>query len=280
MSKILSFESEFVRRNPDRSQILRFMREAIGVTEVQWSDLTMTNLNEVRELMLKRLAQNSAQVYCSILKAFLNSVCDDVELPTMRFAKALKVKVIPSQHCCLTEEELIKFDEYKPKTKVENDVKILFMRGAFSGARSCDCRVMTNDNIHGETLSYVSKKTKVAVEQPIHVRLSKYLKMKPSREIDRSVVNRTIRRICKNLGFTEEITLFCGGKMQTKPKYEWITMHSSRRSYVTALAVRGVPIEIIAKLAGHTNSQTTSKHYVCVDINNIGDDAMSFFKNT
>lgn len=279
MNKILSFEQEFIRQTPNRIQILRFMREAIGVNEVQWSDLTLSNLNEVRELMLQRLAQNSAQVYCSIIKAFLNNVCEDVELPTMRYAKALKVKVIPSQHCCLTEDELILFDEYKPKSETEKNVKILFMRGAFSGARSSDCRTMSTDNVHGEILSYVSKKTQVAVEQPLHTRLFKYLKMNPTKDVHRSVVNRTIQRICKKLGFTEEITLFCNGRMQTKPKYQWITMHSSRRSYVTALAVRGVPVEVIAKLAGHTSSQTTSKHYICVDINNIGEDARNFFNH-
>lgn len=275
--KILSFESEFTRQVEDRPQILRLMREAIGVSEVKWSDLTLTNLNAVRELMLEKLAQNSAQVYCSIIKAFLNSVCEDVKLPTLRFAKALKVKVVPSQHCCLTEDELIMFDEYKPKTRTERNVKILFMRGAFSGARSSDCRLMSTDNVHGETLSYVSKKTKVAVEQPLHSRLVKYLEMEPTKEMARSVVNRTIQRICRKLGFTEDVTLYCNGRMQTKPKYKWITMHSSRRSYVTALAVRGVPVEVIAKLAGHTSSLTTSKHYVCVDTKDVGHSAMEFF---
>lgn len=275
--KTLSFEQEFTRQVEDRPQILRLMREAIGKDEVQWSDLTLTNLNEVRELMLERLAQNSAQVYCSIIKAFLNNVCEDVKLPTLRFAKALKVKSVPSQHCCLTEEELIMFDEYEPKSETERNVKILFMRGAFSGARSSDCRMMSTDNVHGGTLSYVSKKTKVAVEQPLHARLMKYLQMEPSKDVSRSVVNRTIQRICRKLGFTEEVTLFCNGRMQTKPKYEWITMHSSRRSYVTALAVRGVPVEVISKLAGHTNSQTTSRHYVCIDTKKIGDSAMEFF---
>ena len=279
MSKILSFEQEWTRRNPGRVQVLRYMREAIGVNEVNYSDMTLTNLNLVRAYMMEHLAQNSVQVYCSIIKSFLNNVCEEVELPTLRFSKALKVKVIPSQHCCLTEDELILFDEYKPKSVTEENVKILFMRGAFSGARESDCLALTTDNIHGDTLSYVSLKTKVAVEQPLHTRLKKYLMMKPTRDVHRSVVNRTIQRICKELGFTEEITLFCNGRMQTKPKYQWITMHSSRRSYVTALAVRGVPVEIIAKLAGHTNSQTTSKHYVCVDTKDIGADAMSFFNH-
>lgn len=274
---ILSFEQEFTRRQPDRVHILRFMREAIGVKEVQWSDITMTNLQEVRDYLMRILSPNSAHVYCAIIRAFLNNVCEDVDLPTKRYAKALHVKTVPSQHCCLTEEELIKFDEYIPKNQRERDVKIMFMRGAFSGARLSDCKNLTLSNVHGSTLSYVSKKTKVAVEQPLHARLAKYLQMEPSCERDRVTTNRVIQHICRILGFNEEITLYSNGRMQTKKKYEWITMHSSRRSFVSALAVRGVPVEVIAKLAGHQNSTTTSKHYVCVDTKKLDNEAMGFF---
>lgn len=255
------------------------MREAMEVPEVSYSDCTLTNLERVRSLMLSRLAQNSAQVYCAIIKSFLNAVSEEVELPTLRFAKALRVKTVPSQHCCLTEEELIKFDEYRPRNQNELDAKILFMRGAFSGARASDCRAMSADNLHDGTLSYVSIKTKIAVEQPIHKRLVKYLQMQPSRDRDTKSVNRTIQSICRRLGLTEEVTLFINGKSQTKPKWKFITMHASRRSYVTSLAVRGVPIEIVSKLAGHSNSQVTSKHYCCVDTKKLGTEAMSFFND-
>ena len=278
MAKILSFEQEFERRFPKRIPILRIMREAIGVNEVNYSDCTLTNLDNVRRLMLSRLAQNSAQVYCAIIKSFLNEVSEEVELPTLRFAKALRVKTVPSQHIALSEQELIMLDEYEPRTQNEADAKILFMRGAFTGARASDCRMMSEDNLHDDTLSYVSIKTKVAVEQPIHIRLIKYLQMQPSRERDTKSINRTIQSICKHIGFTEEITLFCNGKTQTKPKYKWVSSHTARRSYVSALALRGVPISIISKLAGHSSTEMTDK-YVCFDIKHVGSEAMSFFND-
>ena len=278
MAKLLSFESEWTRRYPSRVHVLRLMREAVGVKEVSYSDMTMTNLENIRSLMLSRLAQNSAQVYCAILKSFLNAVSEEVDLPTLRFARALRVKPVPSQHCCLTEEELIKFDEYHPRTQNEEDAKILFMRGALSGARASDCRVMSTDNIHDGTLSYVSIKTKIAVEQPIHRRLIKYLQMQPSRERDTKSVNRTIQSICRKLGFTEEITLFVGGKTVTKPKYQLISMHSSRRSFVSALAVRGVPMSIISKLAGHQNTNMTDR-YVAIGVKCLDAETTAFFND-
>lgn len=276
--KLLSFEAEFTRRHPNRPQILRFMREAIGTDEVQYSDLTLTNLERVRDLMLERLAQNSAQVYCAIIKAFLNTISEEVELPTLRFAKALKVKTVPSQHCCLTEEELIKFDEYVPKNQNELDVKILFMRGAFSGARASDCRELSTANIHDKTLSYVSIKTKICVELPIHKRLEKYISQKPSKNLNPSTVNRIIQRICRKLGIDEPVTLFVGGKTVCKPKYQLITMHSSRRSFVSALAVRGVPMGIISKLAGHRSTNMTDR-YVAIGVRRLDSDTLEFFND-
>ena len=39
MRKVLSFEQEWTREVPDRPNILRYMRKAIGVNEVQWDDI-------------------------------------------------------------------------------------------------------------------------------------------------------------------------------------------------------------------------------------------------
>lgn len=274
--KLLSFEQEFTRKFPDRFNVIKYMREAINTDEVQYSDLTLYNLEKVRDLMLERLAQNSAQVYCSIIKAFLNDICEEVELPTMRYAKALKVKTIPSQHCCLTEEELVMFDEYKPRNQNEADVKILFMREAYTGARTSDCRLMSEDNIHNDTISYVSKKTKIMVEQPIHKRLEKYIYQHPSKNLNPTTVNRIIQRICRRLCIDEPVTLFVHGKMQTKPKYEFITTHSARRSFVSALVARGVPLGIISKLAGHRDVTMTSR-YIAVGVKSLDAETMAFY---
>lgn len=274
---ILSFEQEFTKRHPTRISVLKFLRQAAGVDEVHWSDLTLSVLEEARDLMVKSLAANSAGVYCAVLRSFLTRAGEEIKLPTSNYAKVLKVRHEPSQNCCLTEDELIKFDEYEPKTQNERDAKILFMRAALSGARISDCKRMTESNKRGGFLSYVSQKTKTEVVQPVHRRLEKYLDMKPSHEMYGVTVNRIIKRICKKLGFNEPVTLFHNGVRQTKPKYEWISIHGGRRSFCTSLAARGVPIETIAKLAGHRNSKTTSSHYICIDPKNIGDAAMDFF---
>lgn len=277
MEKKISFEEVFKARNPQFAFLISRMQCAMGVQEVTFDDINTVNLRKFKDYMEGEVSANSMSTYFAVLKATLNELSNDGLISNPHCIDVLKVKKTPSQHCCLTEEELIKFDEYKPRTKTESDVKILFMRGALSGARSCDCAVMSMDNVCDGTLTYVSKKTKVGVMQPIHHRLQKYLTMQPRKEHARKVVNEVIQTICKRLGFTEPVSLSRNGKMVTKPKYQWITMHASRRSFATSLAVRGVPVETIAKLCGHENSATTSKHYICVDMKNIGSAALSFF---
>ena len=272
-----SFESYFKKRNPNYVFLISRMRAAMEVSKVTFDDITTTNLRAFKDYMEGEVSANSLNTYFAVLKATINEMVYDGLITNPHCIDVLKVKKTPSQHCCLTEEELIKFDEYKPRTQTEKDVKILFMRGAFSGARSCDCAVMSNDNASDGLLTYVSKKTKVGVTQPIHRRLQKYLNMQPRKTHARVVVNRIIQEICRRLGFTEPISLSRNGRIITKPKYEWITMHASRRSFCTSLAVRGVPVETIAKLAGHQNSSTTSKFYICMDTKQLGAEAMSFF---
>lgn len=272
------FEEMFKRRNPKHAFLLSRMRKAIGVDEITFNDINSVNLRSFKEYMECSVTANSLKVYSAVIAATIKEMHYDGLIQNAKCVDVLKVKCTPSQHCCLTEDELMKFEQYEPRTNTERDVKILFMRGALSGARSCDCAVMDINNVSDNLLTYVSKKTKIGVVQPVHNRLLKYLRMKPLKEHHRSVVNRIVQDICKRLGFDEPITLSRNGKMITKPKYEWISMHASRRTYATSLAVRGVPVETIAKLCGHSNSTTTSKHYICIDTKELGDAAMDFFK--
>lgn len=255
------------------------MRQAMSLTEVTYADITTSNLRLFRDYMQTLVTPNSLFTYFAVIKATLSEMLADGLIHNARCLSVLRVKRTPSQHCALSEDELIMFDEYEPRSQTERDAKILFMRGAFSGARSCDCAVMDIENVTEDgTLTYVSKKTKTGVTQPLHKRLQKYLLMQPSKTHSRAVINYALQSICKRLGMTQPVTLSRNGKMVTRPKYEWITMHSSRRSFVTSLVTHGVPISVVSKLAGHSNTNMTDR-YCCINTLNPGTDAMAFYNN-
>jgi len=46
---------------------------------------------------------------------------------------------------------------------------------------------------------------------------------------------------------------------------EGLTFHDLRRTFVTRLSVKGVPLAVAGKLAGHSTLATTQKHYISTD---------------
>ena len=77
MSKVLSFEQEFTRSFDDLAHILRHVREAIGVTETQWSDLTKVNLIRVANHIKTKVSSNSARTYFAVLCGFIHKYEDE-----------------------------------------------------------------------------------------------------------------------------------------------------------------------------------------------------------
>ena len=275
MTKVLSFEQEWVRYISDRIQILRFMREAIGVDEVEWQDLTTLNLAKVREFIAEKVAGNSAVTYLAIIKAFLSRYTDENIIPCKNPAKELKAKRVPSEQVVLNADEIALIENYKPKSEKEKWVKAQFLCEYYCLARSSDIQQLTPENIQGDFITYVSQKTMVATTVPMHKNFPKYFKQR-GKTLDRASFNRIIKRICKNCGIDDEVKLFYHGKTQVRKKYELVGSHTARRSGATELARRDVPIATISKLMNHTNTLITSR-YIFADTRNLGEEAMGFF---
>lgn len=275
MTKVLSFEQEWVRYISDRIQILRFMREAIGADEVEWQHLTTLNLAKVREFIAEKVAGNSAVTYLAIIKAFLSRYTDENIIPCKNPAKELKAKRVPSEQVVLNADEIALIENYKPKSEKEKWVKAQFLCEYYCLARSSDIQQLTPENIQGDFITYVSQKTKIATTVPLHKNFIKYFKQR-GKTLDRASFNRIIKRICKNCGIDDEVKLFYHGRMQMRKKYELIGSHTARRSGATELARRGVPISTISKMMSHTNEIITSR-YIFANTRNPGEEAMAFF---
>lgn len=271
-----NFEQIFASRNPNYTFLIERMREALGVESVEFDDINAVSMRLFKEHMESLVSANSCATYFAVVKATISEMAGDGLINNPKCASVLKVRKTPVQNYCLTEEELAKLDEYEPRSTTEKDAKIIFMRGAYSGARSCDCKAMTEENIADGQLTYVSQKTKTGVSQPLHHRLRKYLSQQPSKAHSRAALNYSLQAMCRKLGFNEPVTLSRDGKQVTKPKYEWITMHCARRGYVTSLVSRNVPVGLVSKLAGHSDVRMTSR-YICGNSIPLPKEAMEFF---
>lgn len=277
MNGILSFEQEFVRQKPNHVFLLRYMREAIDVSEVRWEDLTTLNLSRIRDYICELVTSNSACTYLAEFKAFLNRYKDEDLIPCKDVTKELKAKRTPSQNIFLTEDEIELIEKYEPASDTERDIKAAFLIECFCGARSSDVKTFTEQNIIDGKLRYVSQKTKVESSVPIHRNLMQYLEYKPTSQHNRAVYGDTIKRICRRCGITSEVKLFYHGQTQTLPKYQLVNSHTARRSFASNLAVRGVPRSVICALMNHNKNENMTARYICVDTDNLDANAMSFF---
>lgn len=268
----------FISKYPTRAGVLDMMCAAINKRYITWNDCTKVNLRDISDYINSRVSANSATTYVHLIQALLGEFSEERVIPVKSVKGTMRTKRVPSQHVALTQEELDLFDAYKPKTAAERDIKALFMRAAYTGARCSDAKKMSMDNVHDGILSYVSEKTKIESHLPLHKNLAKYLEYDITKDYCAEQTKRAVQKICRAIGMTERVSLFVGGRRKEGEKWEFCTMHTARRSFCTVLAALGVPVETIRTMAGHSSTLMTDR-YITIDSRKPGKEAMAFFGN-
>lgn len=84
-------------------------------------------------------------------------------------------------------------------------------------------------------------------------------------EISEQKLNEHIKTLCKKAGITQEIYIerWQGNKKIRipGPKYEFLSLHSGKRTFITILGNMGVPVKVISDFTG-TSIKTIEKHYL------------------
>ena len=271
-----TFVGSFLSDHPNSFHVLRRVIEATGKKDPDWSDFTAQQLRIIRDYISTEVTNNSVRFYMSQIKATLNLNADKVRVTQQQLKAATHTKAEPTQHVALTEEELERIHRYVPRTATERDVKREFMIEAYCGARNSDVQNLSLANVSDGWLTYVSQKTRVKTSVPVHRNLLAYLTADPGKPHAKKVIIETIQRICRAVGIDQPLELFTKGRLQTGPKYSFIGSHTARRSFASQLAVRGVPIAMIAKFMGHSSTDMTMR-YICLQTDDIPADVKAFF---
>lgn len=252
------------------------MFEAANLCDATWGNITKVRLQRFIDYMDERLSPNSVNQYATKLKAVLNLYSDEVTLPR-GFAKVLTPKKCASTAVYLTEEELQKLIDYIPKNIRETYVRDIFIICAFGGMRHSDALNLNESNFVGDSLQYVSVKTKVHTIVPLKPIVREYILNRPQIEIDDTAYNRIIRRICKKCGITDAVKVFTAGEEKEGEKWEFVSSHTARRTCATLLYLRGADLYTISKILGHTDVKTT-QNYIKADIRTSSEELMGYFK--
>ena len=277
-----NFESEFKRRYPERSQILNYIKDALNINEIHFSDMTSANLTDVAKYIKSQVAPGTAKVYFAILPRFIKIYKETEDVPCNDPHDTLKTKLCPQENVALTKEELSKIEAYydslmnKVGRFAEKDVLTLFLLECYTGARSCDCEKMSLENVRDGKLSYVADKTMTLVTLPVHYKVNELLQNIPARTYAEAVKVRIIKRVAKSCGINDVITITYRGVRKPREKYEYLGTHTARRTFSTLLDELGVPLTEITQYMGHSDVKMTMR-YIKRDRNKVSESALAFF---
>lgn len=256
---------------------LRKHLKAVGINE--WEDITRASLYDLRDELLESVAASSAKQTLSSLRAILNRVKDEIELPA-DFAKILSIKGDVTRSTFLTPDELKAFEAIQPKTRQARVVQIEFLIEAFTGARLSDVMELTAENFTADGfLTYTSKKTKITATVPVSEKTRGWILYAQEHRQDEPTLacrNRIIRRIAQQAGINETVKTRRGGVEKVSPKWEVLTSHCGRRSMVSNLISAGASLNDAKLCAGHSSTAMTER-YCCVSKPELSAKAMRYF---
>ena len=158
-------------------------------------------------------------------------------------------------------------------TPGERRVADLAWLGYLTASRYSDYSRLTSDNIHGDTIRFVQRKTDSEVLIPCSPKIKTILERNKGRapKMVDVVFNREIKEVCRKVGIDSVIqvprsTRKIKGWADDKVVYKWelVSSHSFRRSGASALYRSGVPARVVRYLTGHTTDKQLFK-YIKID---------------
>lgn len=165
----------------------------------------------------------------------------------------------------LDENELLALSRLKLNDR-QALVRDWFILDCYTGLRVSDLVVLNKKNYNGKYITIANEKTDEKVVIPVHPNVRKVLDRHKGfpRRITDVEINRQIKLICEKAGITDNIlhTITKGGRRQDsyQQKWEMVTCHTARRSFITNLRKNGVPDTIVMKLTGIRSAQTLKKY--------------------
>lgn len=176
------------------------------------------------------------------------------------------VKDFDTDDVHLTNEEIKLLEKIKlPRPSLEK-ARDLFLIGVYSGQRFSDYSVFEKSDLHGDLIIKKSEKTERDSFIPLHnklrILLEKYNWELP--KISGQKFNPHIKEICRIAGINSLVkkTNYIGNKKEVNyiEKYDMISSHTARRTFITLSSEKGMPDHIIMKVTGIKDPKTLLKY--------------------
>jgi site-specific recombinase XerD len=167
-------------------------------------------------------------------------------------------KVIQEQtdDIALSEKELERLYKHPITEQTKDIARDWFIIDCYLGLRVSDIQLLHNRNIHDNTVTIANEKTDTKVVIPMRSEVREILQKWggfPPKITDQEI-NRSIKEVARDAKFTQTVLYFLtkGGARKDfyLKKYEMISCHTARRSFITNLLNAGVADNVVMQLAG------------------------------
>jgi integrase/recombinase XerD len=211
--------------------------------------------------------------------------CANNKYPLSPNHAKLKKVVVEPETIFLTYEEVLKLVAC-PLSEAMGKVRDSFVFACLTGLRHADLRRLTKEHIvdrdGSKVISFIPEKTNSRtakrikrVEVPllplaleiIEKYQDSYVRALPV--LSNQKMNEYIKMIAKLAGIEDmiEVAVYRNGQALTEmvPKYKKVTCHTARHTFATISLQKGVPLEIVSRLLGHSDLKTTQIYARIVD---------------
>lgn len=175
-------------------------------------------------------------------------------------------------------DELKAFEGYTPGSKAEIDVYDTFLFCCYTGLRISDAYALTWDNVKDDKIDVVTIKTGEHLSIELNSHSAAVLKRRREREstedtifhnYDVAYYNDTLREICRKVGINAPVTnnYFQGNERisHTAPKWEFVSSHTGRKTFVVTAVTLGLAVPIIMEWTGHKTLKSIDPYLKVVD---------------
>ena len=174
----------------------------------------------------------------------------------------------------LTVEEFQNLSSFTFENPKLDRVRDVYCFGCLTGLRFSDLMQLKRDHLKNGYIEKIIQKVKEPAKIPILPQAQKIIDKYPHPinvlpRISNQKFNDYIKDCCELAGIDQmtTVTNFRGNTTEelTKPKYELITAHTSRKTFITLSFYLGMEVKIIKSITGHTQDKTFDKYLKIAD---------------
>lgn len=218
----------------------------------------------------KPMADSSINKQLKNLKAFLHDAADHGLMERIDTRRGWGWDFAESEPMALSAAELVLLESMDGLPPYLENARCLWLLMAYTGLRYRDAMDLKPEHDKGEVLQLVPRKT-TDVSATVYVRKSARTLLAKCwngelHNIANNTLNEYIKEVCRRAGIdqpTEKIVYYGQTSRPLKtthPKYELVTCHTARRTFISHSFAKEIPLELVMMAAGHTNPKTTLRY--------------------